>query len=103
MKKNFLLLSLVSLSLTVVAAKAASTQNDTRIVNLPAYRVVVPRLTSGERQIERNLAELRAEARTPMAVPVELPALATKAAVPEHVAEQGLAAKHLPMLVLAKN
>lgn len=103
MKKNFLILSLVSFCLTVVGANAAPTQNDTRIVNLPTFRVVTPRLTAGERQIERNLAELRAAARTPMAVPVELPSLAPKAAEQTHVADRGLTGKYLPMLVLAKN
>lgn len=103
MKKHFLILSLVSLCLTVVGAKAASTPNDTRIVNLPVFRVEANRLTSGERQIERNLAELRAEARTPMAVPVGLPMLAPPAPAPAHLADRGLADKHLPLLVLAKN
>lgn len=103
MKKISLILVLVSASLTVVGAKAASTQNDVRIVNLPTYRVVVPRLTEGERQIERNLAELRAESRTPLAVTVELPTLAPKTPAPVHVAGQGLADRHLPLLVLAKN
>jgi hypothetical protein len=103
MKKNFLILSLVSLCLTVVGAKAASTLNDTRVINLPVFRVETGRLTSGERQIERNLAELRANARTPMAVPVELPMLAPKAPAQAHLADRGLANQHLPRLVLAKN
>ena len=62
MKTSHLFLSLVSLSLTAIGAGAAETPRDSECVQLPVYLVTAPRQTAAEKQIERNLAELRAAA-----------------------------------------
>jgi hypothetical protein len=75
MKNSHLLLSLVILSLTVLSARATSLDKSSEVIQLPAYTVEAPRQTAAEKQIARNLDELRAAARTPMAVKVEVPML----------------------------
>jgi hypothetical protein len=78
MKNSHLFLSLVSLSLTVISARAASLETNTPCVQLPVFTVEAPRLTAAERQIARNLDELRAAARTPIAIETEIPLLGAK-------------------------
>jgi len=73
MKKTHLLLALVSLSLTVVAARAANTPTKNDCVELPAYTVTAERQSAAEKQIARNLEELRDAAKAVVPVKAEIP------------------------------
>jgi hypothetical protein len=97
MKISHLLLSLVSLSLTVISARADSADTKNDCVQLPAYTVEVARQTAAERQIASNLAELRAAAQVPLAVTVEIPLLAAQ------VGPRPEASQPAPVLVVAGN
>jgi hypothetical protein len=77
MKNSHLLLSLVSFSLTLAGARAASSENNIECLHLPAYTVEAPRQSAAEKQIAQNLEELRATARTPLPFRVEIPLLKT--------------------------
>lgn len=68
MKKQLSIL-LVSLSLTVAGATAATTaQNSDDVVRLPSYQVEASRQTAAERSVDQGLAEFAAEAAKPLAV-----------------------------------
>jgi hypothetical protein len=68
MKKQ-IFISLVSLTLTVAGATAATTaQNPENIVTLPTYQVDAARQTAAERDIEQSLNEFSAEAAKPLPV-----------------------------------
>jgi len=94
MKKTHLLLALVSLSLTVASASAANPESRNDCVELPAYTVSAPRQSAAEKQISRNLEELRDAAKSVMPVKAVVP-LADEAARD--------AAKVAPRIVLANS
>lgn len=75
MKNSHLLLSIVSLSLTVIGARATTLECNNEPVLLPIFTVETPRQTAAERQIAHNLDELRALARVPLAIKTEIPLL----------------------------
>ncbi len=78
--KNITFIALVSLSLTVAASAVQNNnQNTDGVYTLPAYKVTTTRFTDAEKTIQANLAELRAQAATPMQVRTELPSLGTVA------------------------
>ncbi len=102
MKKHFIILSLVSLALTVVSAKATSTQNDSEITQLPAYHVSADRYTPAERAVEASLAEMRATANV-RATRVLLPDVSTKVAAEKASIAAEIARKPLPATRVAKS
>ncbi len=68
MKKQLSFL-LVSLSLTVAGATAATTaQNSDYVVRLPAYQVEAARQTAAERSLDQGLTEFATEAAKPQPV-----------------------------------
>ena len=73
MKTKVIILSLVSLSLTVLSARASSSAEQSNPIRLPAFIVEAPRLTSAEKAIDRNLDALRVIATKPIAIKVTLP------------------------------
>jgi hypothetical protein len=73
MKTSHFFLSLVSISLTVISARAASLDNKNEYIELPAFTVEAPRQSAAEKQIAQNLDEMRAAARKPLAVKTEVP------------------------------
>jgi hypothetical protein len=64
MKNNFIILSLVSLSLTVASASAAHINGSNDAYQLPTYRVDAPRYTDAEKAIKKSLDAVRATAGT---------------------------------------
>lgn len=74
MKKNSFL-SLVLLAVLASSASAAQSQPQSELVVLPTYVVETERPASAERHINASLNALRAQAATPVAVSLELPAL----------------------------
>jgi hypothetical protein len=75
MKTNALVFSLASLSLsfTVLPARAASPTEETEPVQLPVYVVNAERLSDAEKTIERSLQQLRALAAKPITVERPVP------------------------------
>lgn len=67
-------LSLLSLLLVAAGATAAHGAIPAEPVVLPAFVVQAERQSASEQSIHESLAALRAQARTPVAIPVELPA-----------------------------
>jgi len=94
MKISHLFLSLVSISLTVISARASSLETKSETVQLPTFTIEVPRRADFEVQIAQSLNELRATARTPIAVKTEIPLVAANTAE---------ALKSAPVLVIAKS
>ena len=73
MKTSLYLLSLVSLSLTALSARAASPAEETAPVCMPVYVIEAPRLTPAEKEIQRALDAMRAAAAKPLAIKIPLP------------------------------
>ena len=97
MKTSHLFLSLVSLSLTVISARSATNESANDTVELPVFTVTTPRQTEAERQIARNMDELRAAAKVPVAVSTETPLqAASRPAAPEPT-------KAAPVMIIAKS
>ena len=80
MKKNSLIFSLVSLSLsfTILPARAANQTEETEPVQLPAYVIKAERQSAAEKVIDRNLQQLRALAAKPVAMEHTVPLLKVK-------------------------
>jgi hypothetical protein len=74
MKKNSLL-SVVLLAVLASSASAAQSQASGKPVVLPTYVVESSRYAAAEQQVNASLSALRAQAATPPAVSLELPAL----------------------------
>lgn len=79
MKKNSLL-SFVLLAVLATGASAAQSQSPSDTFDLPTYVVETERYAEAEQYINASLEVLRAQAGTPVAVTVELPALKTQVA-----------------------
>jgi hypothetical protein len=79
MKKNSLL-SFVLLAVLATGASAAESQSPSDSFDLPTYVVETERYAEAEQYINASLDALRAQAGTPVAVTVELPALKTQVA-----------------------
>ena len=73
MKTSLYLLSLVSLSLTALSARAASPTEETEPVRMPVYVIEAPRQTPAEKEIQRCLDAMRAAAAKPLAIKIPLP------------------------------
>lgn len=97
MNNSRLLFSLVSLSLIVINARAASLDDCTPCLQLAPYQVEAPRQTAAERQIACSLQELRAAARAPLVIKAEIPLLKAR------IANGPEAAKTAPDAVGAKS
>lgn len=99
--KTKTLLSLASLVLLTTVARAEyRTPTSNEVVVFPTYSVTAPRYTPAEQQINASLAELRQQAKTPIAVPVECAAL--KAAV-NHDSRIALATPAMNVVRIAKS
>jgi|GEM_PF-2472449 hypothetical protein len=79
MKKNSLL-SFVLLAVLATGASAAESHSTSDTVELPTYVVETERYAEAEQYINASLEALRAQADTPVAVTMELPALKTQVA-----------------------
>jgi hypothetical protein len=79
MKKNSLL-SFVLLAVLASGASAAQSQSPSDTFDLPTYVVETERYAEAEQYINASLEALRAQAATPVAVTVELPALKSQVA-----------------------
>jgi hypothetical protein len=79
MKKNSLL-SFVLLAVLATGASAAESNSPSDSFDLPTYVVETERYAEAEQYINASLEALRAQAGTPVAVTVELPALKTQVA-----------------------
>ena len=79
MKKNSLL-SLLLVAVLASGASAAQSEAQAEAVILPTYVVDAQRYSAAEQRINDSLAELRAQAGTPVTVSVELPALKAQVA-----------------------
>ena len=75
--KNLLLLASIAVLTTI--ARAAQDQAANEAVVLPAYIVSAPRYLPAEVKVNTSLAEFRQQAKAPVAIAVDCPAL--KAAV----------------------
>ncbi|MBI3887119.1 MAG: hypothetical protein HY302_15540 [Opitutae bacterium] len=80
MRNKILFLSLACLALFVVNARAAATPKDGASIEMPAFVVEAPRYLPAEKDIAAALRDLRREARAPVGVFAELPALPLHAA-----------------------
>ena len=76
MKTNSLLL-LASLAVLATSASAAQspTQTQPNVIVLPTYVVSAPRYQAAEQQVNASLNELRQQARAPICIGTQLPAL----------------------------
>jgi hypothetical protein len=79
MKKNSLL-SFVLLAALATGASAAQSPTPSDTFDLPTYVVETERYAEAEQYINASLEALRAQAATPVAVTLELPALKTQVA-----------------------
>ena len=79
MKKNSLL-SFVLLAVLATGASAAESNSSSGTVDLPTYVVETERYAEAEQYINASLEALRAQAGTPVPVPVDLPTLKTQVA-----------------------
>lgn len=79
MNKTTLLL-IASLAVLTSGASAAQSQPEPELLVLPTYVVNAPRYLPTQLAVNASLNELRQQAKTPMVVQVEFPALKAKAA-----------------------
>lgn len=78
MKTKILFFSLVSISLTVLSARASSPAAESSPIRLPAFIVETPRQTPAEKAIAQSLDALRALATKPISIKVDVPMAKTK-------------------------
>lgn len=80
--KNFLLLSLASLSLAVASRAATETSPAAEAYALPVFTINADRALPAEKQIDTSLDALRASANQIVPMVVELNALGTRVITP---------------------
>ena len=101
MKNKFLILALTSLTLITANVGAATTQQESDAVQLPAFVVEAPRQLPVEKAIQASLDEIRSQAHAPaikLAIQPSLSAQSTFAANAQQTIQQVQTAAKLAKL-----